>query len=188
LFMMDHDLVAAIRLRRSCPGAMREPSTGAQNLRSTQRERRDRQSARAPRSRRSDRASGNAIVAAMSSENYHEPLELLSEETRNMHRAIVSLCEELEAVDWYTQRAEACSDPELRATITHNKNEEIEHAMMNLEWIRRNHPVFQANVAKYINTSGPILAIEAAGGGGGAGATPAGSAGGLGIGSLRGSK
>ncbi len=122
----------------------------------------------------------------MSSENYHEPLELLSEETRNMHRAIVSLCEELEAVDWYTQRAEACSDAELRATITHNKNEEIEHAMMNLEWIRRNHPVFQTNIAKYLNTSGPITAIESAGGG--AGAASAGSPGGLGIGSLRGSK
>src|SRR5271155_2918121 len=99
---------------------------------------------------------------AMSSETYHEPLDLLSEETRNMHRAIVSLCEELEAVDWYTQRAEACSDAELRAVITHNRNEEIEHAMMNLEWIRRNHPVFDTNIAKYVKTTGPITAIESA--------------------------
>jgi ferritin-like protein len=124
----------------------------------------------------------------MSSETYHEPLDLLSEETRNLHRAIVSLCEELEAVDWYNQRAEACSDPELRGVLTHNKNEEIEHAMMNLEWIRRNHPVFQTNIARYINTSGPITAIESAGAGGGAGAAAAGSPGGLGIGSLRGTK
>jgi uncharacterized protein len=123
----------------------------------------------------------------MSSETYHEPLELLSEETRNMHRAIVSLCEELEAVDWYNQRAEACSDEELRAVITHNKNEEIEHAMMNLEWIRRHQPVFETNVSKYLNTTGPITAIESGGGAAGGTAQPS-SAGGLGIGSLRGSK
>jgi ferritin-like protein len=124
---------------------------------------------------------------AMSSESYHEPMELLSEPTRNLHRAIVSLCEELEAVDWYNQRAEACSDPELRAVITHNKNEVIEHAMMNLEWIRRNHPVFDANIAKYLDSKGPITAIESAGGGA-ASAPPAPAASGLGIGSLRGTK
>jgi hypothetical protein len=72
----------------------------------------------------------------MSSESYHEPSELLSEETKNLHRAIVSLKEELEAADWYQQRAEACSDGELRAVLVHNKNEEIEHAMMILEWLR----------------------------------------------------
>jgi hypothetical protein len=129
------------------------------------------------------------MVAAMSSESYHEPPELLSEETKNLHRAIVSLCEELQAVDWYQQRAEACSDAELRAVITHNKNEEIEHAMMNLEWIRRKDPVFAANVAKYIGSSGSIVAVEAgaAGAGGGAGPASVPNAG-LGIGSLRGSK
>ncbi len=126
----------------------------------------------------------------MSSENYHEPLELLSEDTKNLHRAIVSLCEELEAVDWYNQRAEACSDEELRAVITHNKNEEIEHAMMNLEWIRRHQPVFEANIAKYLKTSGPILAIESGGASGGAegGGSPAAGGIGLGIGSLQGEK
>ena len=96
----------------------------------------------------------------MSSETYHEPLELLSEETRNMHRAIVSLKEELEAVDWYQQRAEACSDEELRGVLVHNKNEEIEHAMMNLEWIRRHSEVFDTNIKTYINAKGPILAVE----------------------------
>ena len=139
---------------------------------------------------------GPALVArialwsrAMSSESYHEPLELLSEETRNMHRAIVSLCEELEAVDWYNQRAEACSDEELRAVITHNKNEEIEHAMMNLEWIRRHQPVFAANIAKYLNSSGPITAVEAARPPAREPPQPSAAGGvGLGIGSLRGSK
>ncbi len=127
----------------------------------------------------------------MSSESYHEPIELLSEETRNMHRAIVSLKEELEAVDWYQQRAEACSDEELRGVLVHNKNEEIEHAMMNLEWIRRHSAVFDANIKTYIGAKGPILAVEkgqAAGEGGGeASSSSAGSASSssLGIGSLR---
>ena len=137
----------------------------------------------------------------MSSENLHEPIELLSEDTKNTHRAIVSLMEELEAVDWYQQRAEACSDPELAAVLTHNKNEEIEHAMMTLEWIRRKNPVFDSNIGTYLNTSGPITAVEAAmmatGGGEGGGKEAGGKeAGGssakksvsLGIGSLKGQK
>jgi ferritin-like protein len=131
------------------------------------------------------------MVVAMSSETYHEPMDLLSEETRNMHRAIVSLKEELEAVDWYQQRAEACSDEELRAVLVHNKNEEIEHAMMNLEWIRRHSEVFDVNIKTYLNAKGPILAVEkqqSAGEsgiqGGSSGAAPAGSSS-LGIGSLK---
>lgn len=107
-----------------------------------------------------------------------------------MHRAIVSLKEELEAVDWYNQRAEACSDADLRAVIEHNRDEEIEHAMMNLEWIRRHNPVFDANVAKYLRTTGPITAIEATSADAAetaAVALPTGGVG-LGIGSLRGGK
>lgn len=96
----------------------------------------------------------------MSSESYHEPSELLSEETKNLHRAIVSLKEELDAVDWYQQRADACSDGELRAVLVHNKNEEVEHAMMILEWLRRNNSVFAANIATYLDSSGPITAVE----------------------------
>src|SRR6478752_3349603 len=126
----------------------------------------------------------------MSSESYHEPLELLSEDTKNQHRANVSLREELEAVDWYQQRAEACSDPELKAVLIHNKNEEIEHAMMTLEWLRRNSPKFAENIATYINSSGPIVGVEqgATGGGGGGGASSSGSSSSvsLGIGSLKG--
>jgi len=119
----------------------------------------------------------------MSSESYHEPIELLSEPTKNMHRALVSLREELEAVDWYQQRAEACSDSDLAAVLTHNKNEEIEHASMTLEWIRRHNPVFDTNLKRYLNTTGPIVAVEAqAMGGGGEGAASTS----LGIGSLKG--
>jgi len=129
----------------------------------------------------------------MGSETYHEPIESLSEATKNMHRAIVSLKEELDAVDWYQQRAEACTDDELRAVLVHNKNEEIEHAMMNLEWIRRHSEVFDANVATYLRTTGPIVAVEAGqSGGDAAGKDAAGEAGArspsLGIGSLRSAK
>ncbi|HKO51843.1 MAG TPA: ferritin-like domain-containing protein [Polyangiaceae bacterium] len=98
----------------------------------------------------------------MSSDTYHEPLELLSEDTKNTHRAIVSLMEELEAIDWYQQRAEACSDPELSAVLVHNKNEEVEHAMMTLEWLRRKSSVFNDNIATYLNSSGPITEVEEA--------------------------
>jgi len=127
----------------------------------------------------------------MSSESYHEPLELLSEETKNRHRAIVSLKEELEAVDWYQQRAEACSDPELRAVLLHNKNEEIEHAMMTLEWLRRKDAIFGANITAYIGSSGPIVAVEqsATGASKSGGGEPAANVSvSLGIGGLKGMK
>ncbi len=119
----------------------------------------------------------------MSNEPLHEPAELLSVETRNFHRAILSLCEELEAIDWYHQRAEACSDAELRAVMTHNEHEEVEHAMMTLEWIRRHSPVFDANLTKYLRGVGRITDIEASGGEK-PGPSPS-PAIGLGIGSLR---
>lgn len=125
----------------------------------------------------------------MSSESLHEPSELLSEDTKNQHRAIVSLMEELEAVDWYQQRAEACSDPELKAVLVHNKNEEVEHAMMTLEWLRRKVPVFAENIGTYIGSSGPIVGVEQGATGGGAGGAEAPSLSvSLGIGSLKGMK
>jgi uncharacterized protein len=121
----------------------------------------------------------------VSSENYHEPQELLSEGTKNLHRAIVSLREELEAVDWYQQRAEATSDPELKAILLHNKREEIEHAMMVLEWLRRNDASFAENIATYINSAGPITEVEKGQQAGEGGAATTGSTS-LGVGSLKG--
>ncbi len=120
----------------------------------------------------------------MSSESYHEPIELLSEPTKNLHRAIVSLREELEAVDWYQQRAEACSDPELKAILLHNKNEEIEHAMMALEWLRRTDPVFARNIDTYLKAKGPITEVEEREQGAEPGAVRASVGDSLGIGSL----
>ena len=111
----------------------------------------------------------------MASEGYHEPLELLGERTRNLHRAIVSLIEELEAVDWYQQRAEAASDSELKAVLTHHRNEEIEHAMMNLEWLIRNDEVIASYARTYLFTSGPIVEVEEAAKAGGAAETGAGT-------------
>lgn len=73
----------------------------------------------------------------MSNEGYHEPIQKLSAETMDMHRAITSLMEEMEAVDWYNQRVDACTDSELKSILAHNRDEEKEHAAMVLEWIRR---------------------------------------------------
>jgi ferritin-like protein len=119
----------------------------------------------------------------MSSEAYHEPIDLISERTKDLHRAIVSLIEELEAIDWYTQRAEACGDDELRGVLIHHRNEEIEHAMMNLEWLRRNSPEFDARARTYLFGEGPILALEARAEAKAPAVPPANGA--LGIGSLR---
>ena len=92
----------------------------------------------------------------MSSVGYHEPVEELSDKTRDMHRAIVSLMEELEAVDWYNQRADACRDPALKAILEHNRAEEKEHAAMVLEWIRRMDPAFSKEMKDYLFTRKPI--------------------------------
>jgi ferritin-like protein len=118
----------------------------------------------------------------MASDSYHEPLDLLSEDVRNVHRAIVSLMEELEAIDWYGQRAEACSDANLKTVLLHNREEEIEHAMMVLEWIRRHCSDFDTIMRKYLFTTQPVTEIEAGAESAAAGA----SAATLGIGSLKG--
>ena len=119
----------------------------------------------------------------MASDGYHEPLDLLSEHTRNMHRAIVSLMEELEAIDWYQQRAEACPDEQLKDVLLHNKNEEIEHAMMVLEWIRRHDGDFNERMKTYLFTEAPITGIEKAAADGVSSAPPSAT---LGIGALKG--
>jgi ferritin-like protein len=122
----------------------------------------------------------------MGSENLHEPREHLSNEVVDRHRAIVSIMEELEAVDWYDQRASATSDPELADVLAHNRDEEKEHAAMTLEWLRRNDPVLDRHLRTYLFTEGSIRDIEEdAEHGGGASAPDDGS---LGIGSLAGTE
>jgi uncharacterized protein len=92
----------------------------------------------------------------MSSIGYHEPVEDLSPATRDMHRALVSLMEELEAVDWYNQRADVCKDEALKAILEHNRDEEKEHASMLFEWIRRNDVRFSRYIKDYMFTKKQI--------------------------------
>jgi ferritin-like protein len=125
----------------------------------------------------------------MSSESLHENAEALGAEVVDIHRIIVSLMEELEAVDWYNQRARATADPSLRAILEHNRDEEKEHAAMALEWLRRHDAKFAEHLKTFLFTDGPITGIEAevVHGAGGDGDSSASSAdGSLGIGSLRG--
>lgn len=92
----------------------------------------------------------------MANEGYHEAIDELSDQTRDMHRAITSLMEELEAVDWYNQRVDACKSEELKAILAHNRDEEKEHAAMVLEWIRRQDPTFDKELKDYLFTEDPI--------------------------------
>lgn len=91
---------------------------------------------------------------------WHAPYELLKPETQDMARAIQSLMEELEAVDWYNQRADVSHDPELRRILEHNRDEEKEHACMIIEWIRRRDPAFDENLREYLFTTGSITELE----------------------------
>ncbi len=100
----------------------------------------------------------------MSSENYHEPYDLLSDETRDLHRAILSLMEELEAVDWYNQRADVTADAQLKAILEHNRDEEIEHAVMVLEWLRRRLPKLDEQLRAILFREGEITHGEAGAG------------------------
>jgi ferritin-like protein len=101
---------------------------------------------------------------AQASGSLHEARESLGQETVELHRAIMSLMEELEAVDWYAQRVDATSDPELRAILAHNRDEEKEHASMLLEWIRRRDPSFDEQLRTYLFREGPIVEREHGGG------------------------
>jgi ferritin-like protein len=96
----------------------------------------------------------------MASEGYHEPVELLGADVVDRHRAIVSIMEELEAVDWYDQRVAATSDTELAEVLAHNRDEEKEHAAMTIEWLRRRDAVFDRQLRTYLFTDGPITEVE----------------------------
>lgn len=131
----------------------------------------------------------------MSSEILHAPRERLSKTTLSLHHAIVSLMEELEAADWYRQRADDCEDAELREILLHNMREEMEHASMLLEWIRRNNADFAGHMKTYLFTKLPIIDVEkvaegkapgpSAGGGGSGGSSGAPDDDGFTIGTLK---
>jgi ferritin-like protein len=96
----------------------------------------------------------------MAHETFHVPVETLSDHTRTLHYALSSLMEELEAVDWYYQRADGAADAELKAVILHNAHEEIEHACMVLEWLRRNDKQFDEKLRQYLFQPGSIVDRE----------------------------
>jgi len=122
----------------------------------------------------------------MGSEGLHEPLEMLDEATLDYHRAMTSLCEEFEAVDWYNQRAIATNDESLATVLAHNRDEEKEHAIMLLEWLRRHDAVIDKNLRTYLFTTLPITEVERQAMGANTSSSPT-SSGSLGLGSLRGS-
>lgn len=112
----------------------------------------------------------------------HESPDVLEPATIDRHRAVASIMEELEAIDWYDQRVEAATDPELKQILAHNRDEEKEHAAMTLEWLRRHDPKLDEHLRTYLFTDKPILEIEHEAEHGGGDASGDGS---LGIGSLR---
>jgi len=93
-------------------------------------------------------------------QNFHEPVEEISKETRNYIRALNSLKEEIEAIDWYQQRLDAATDDELKNILAHNRNEEMEHACMALEWLRRNMPGWDKKMKTYLFTEEALTEIE----------------------------
>lgn len=122
----------------------------------------------------------------MSSESLHESAKALRPATIDRHRAVSSLMEELEAIDWYDQRIDAATDHELKRILAHNRDEEKEHAAMVLEWLRRNDPKLDEHLRTYLFTEKSVLDIEHEAEHG-SGDDKAGTGDGcLGIGSLRG--
>jgi len=119
---------------------------------------------------------------AQASSDLHEPPTELTPQLLERHRALVSLVEELEAIDWYDQRATACRDPELQGILIHNRDDEKEHAAMILEWLRRQDPELDAELRRYLFTDGAIAKREDAAN---AKRSAQASAGSLQIGSLR---
>ena len=94
----------------------------------------------------------------MANEGFHE--DNLPEEAQEFHRMIQSVIEELEAVDWYHQRAAATNDQQLQKIVEHNRDEEIEHACMGLEWLRRNYPQWDEFLREFLFTEGEITSLE----------------------------
>ncbi len=114
----------------------------------------------------------------MAGETLHEERDVVGPEVLDRHRAISTIMEELEAIDWYDQRIKAATDPELQAVLAHNRNEEKEHASMLLEWLRRNDAELDSHLRTYLFSQGPIREVKAGNGGEAA-------RGGLSIGSLK---
>lgn len=119
--------------------------------------------------------------------SFYVPYSELSAEARTFDNAIASLMEELEATNYYNQRADVATDESLREIMIHNRNEEIEHVAMLVEWFRRNSPEFEEELRTYLFTDAPITEVEESATGGGETADGGKSSGtaSLGLGSFR---
>jgi ferritin-like protein len=122
------------------------------------------------------------------SDGYHESEDKLRDETKDNHRALTSMQEELEAADWYDQRVDAATDPELKQILAHNRDEEKEHFVMLLEWYRRRDPKMAAELKERLFASGSIVALEQTAKAEGGSTAPASGEGSLGVGSLKGAQ
>jgi ferritin-like protein len=92
--------------------------------------------------------------------DYHEPPQEMQDTDRNFVRALKSLKEEIEAIDWYHQRVAVCNDEQLKAILAHNRDEEMEHACMTLEWLRRNMPGWDEELRTCLFKEGDIIELE----------------------------
>ena len=116
---------------------------------------------------------------------YSEPYDAIDEQTRNISRAITSLKEELEAIDWYNQRVNTTTDQNLKEIMAHNRDEEIEHAVMTFEWLRRNMAGFDEDMKTYLFTEGSLLDVEKQATGAEGSVSPVGPKPGMAIGNLK---
>ena len=116
---------------------------------------------------------------------YSEPYDAIDEQTRNISRAITSLKEELEAIDWYNQRVNTTTDQNLKEIMAHNRDEEIEHAVMTFEWLRRNMAGFDEDMKTYLFTEGSLLEVEKQATEAGGSVSPVGPKPGMAIGNLK---
>src|SRR3954452_16063994 len=91
---------------------------------------------------------------------FHEDAAVLGSDVIDRHRAVASIMEELEAVDWYDQRVAATGDAALAEVLAHSRDEEKEHAVMTLEWLRRHDPALDAALRQYLFSDGSIVELE----------------------------
>jgi hypothetical protein len=122
------------------------------------------------------------------SDQYHEPAAELSTKIRDLTRILVSLKEEIEAIDWYNQRIELATDEQVKKILRHNQMEEMEHASMALEYLRRNMEGWDETLRTYLFTEGDITELEEEAMHGGSGGDASSGGAGLGIGSLKGER
>ena len=95
----------------------------------------------------------------MGFDQYHEPPEELSEETRTFVRVIQSMIEEAEAIDWYVQRLDVEKDEDARTVMEHAQNEEFIHFAIDLEFLLRRTPVWRNIMRNVLFKKGDLVEL-----------------------------